>query len=162
MKFEDIGSALKTSNTLSIKNGLVKIGPDLLNKTLPAAIFTPLYGVTGIEIASVTAAAGNGPRKIAVKGKTLFPLLKTPLDVLATFELIGDQETLALTLRYALPQGWRFADSFPEIPLMAYYDRRPFNDWDMETVLDSFKLKDCWFLQRSFGRRPQFCGPLGS
>ena len=151
MKFEEIANALKTNPALSIKNGQVQIGPDALDKTLPAPIFTPLYGGRGIEIASVNAAAGNGPRKIAVKGKTLFPLLKTPLDVLATFELIGDQETLALTLRYALPHGWRFVDSFPELPLMAYYDSRPFSDPGVGTVLDNFKLKDCWFYWTTYG-----------
>src|SRR5689334_3992018 len=99
MRFQDLENALRTNNTLSINNGQVHIGPDLLDKTLPAAALAPFYGAAGIEIVSAVAAAGSGPRKIVVGGKTSFPLLNAPTDVLATFELVGDPETLALTLR---------------------------------------------------------------
>ena len=150
MKFQQLENALQTKKTLSVKNGLVHIGSDFLDKTLPQESLTSFYGPEGIEIASATAAAGGGPRKIIVKGTTLFPLLSVPTEVLAIFELIGDSEALALTLRYALPQGWRFLDSFPELPFASDYDSRQYSYDNPETVLDSFQLKRCCFYYTTY------------
>jgi hypothetical protein len=145
MTFEDLKAAPRANSTLSIKNGQVQIGSDSLDQSLPAEILTPFYGAAGIEIAngiaSVIAAGDGGPGKIQIEGKTSFPLLDGPVDVLATLELVGEPKTLAVTFRYAMPPGWRFLDSFPELPLSADYDSEHFSYASEETVLDSFKLK---------------------
>jgi hypothetical protein len=148
MKFEEFKGVLETSDTISIKNGHIHLGSNSLDVKLPAERLTPFYGVEGIAITSVAAVAGSGPRKIVCRGRTSFPLLSKPTEVLATFELAGDAETLALTLRYTLPPEWKFDDSFPDLPFLYEYDSRAFDDDrddDEETVLDSFRLKRSCF-----------------
>jgi hypothetical protein len=146
MKFQDLQNSLSANSRLTIKNGQVRIGPDdspdPLDKTLPAGLLSPFYGDTGIEIANMVAAGGS-PGRIVVKGKTSFPLLSAPIDVLAAFELVDD--ALALTLRYTLPPAWRFVDCFPALPITGDYDTLPLDFEKPETVLDSFNLKSPLF-----------------
>jgi hypothetical protein len=148
MKLKELETALKTNNKLSVKNGRVHIGSHSLELALPASTLTSIYGVEGIEIVS-SSATDCGPRRVVVAGNTFFPLIDGPIEVSADFEVLGDPELLALTLRFALPQGWRFADSFDELPLLADYDQQ-FSFDDAETVLDSFKLTHCCFYYTTY------------
>jgi hypothetical protein len=148
MKLKELETALKTNNKLSVKNGRVHIGSHSLELALPASTLTSIYGVEGIEIVS-SSATDCGPRRVVVAGNTFFPLIDGPIGVSADFEVLGDPELLALTLRFALPKGWRFADSFDELPLLADYDEQ-FSFDDAETVLDSFKLTHCCFYYTTY------------
>lgn len=155
MNFQELENSLKTPNTLSMENGQVRIGPDSLDKTLSAELLASFFGAAGIKITSAAAQPGGGPRKIVVKGETSFPLLSAPTEVQATFELVGDPETLALTLRYSLPLDWRFVHSFPELPFTADYDSQQYSYDSPETVLDSLKLQHCCFFWTTYNHELQ-------
>jgi hypothetical protein len=144
MKFKELQKALSANSALTIKKGQVQIGSDSLDETLPAGLPGTFYGADGIAISSVVSAASD-PRRIVVNGKASFPLLSAPTDVLAAFELVGDPETLALTLRYKMPPEWRFVHSFPDLPITGEFDNLPVDFEHPETVLDSFKLTNRFF-----------------
>ena len=148
MNLQELQNALSTNDSLSIKGGRVRVGPDSLDKTLPAEILAPFYGETGIEIANASAVADSGPDRVVIKGKTFFPLLKEPAEVLAAFEVVGngEKQTLGVTLRYELPPGWRFLKSFPELPRPFDYASQRYDYASQQSALDkTFALTDCCF-----------------
>ncbi len=141
MKFHEIENKLKPDSKLEIKNGWVFIDSEPLDGILPVEILTAVYGEPEIKIDRAAAMAGGGPREIRIKGETSFSLLRGPTEVFATLELVGNPETLALTLRYPLTQGWLFEHSFPGLPYMADYDSQKSSYLDGQRVLASFRLE---------------------
>src|SRR5688572_8353800 len=101
MKLEELKNALRTTTELTIESGHVRVAQDSLDNTFSPEVLTPFYGEAGIAIARAEhVEAGGG--KFIVKGKTSFPVLNAPTDglanpllkdameVLATFERLGD------------------------------------------------------------------------
>jgi len=142
MKLQDLNNALGKNDSLKIQDGKVSIGSNSLDKTFPAETLKPFHGDAGIEIANASGFTGSGPDKVVVRGKSSFPLLKDPTEVLATIELASDKDILYVTLRYELSQGWRFVDSFPDIPLLDDYGNEQPNVANARPALDAFKLTD--------------------
>jgi len=162
MKLEELQNALATSNALSIEGGRVRVGPNSLDKTFPARILAPFYEKGGIEFAEAKVQGGDSsPRKVVIMGKASFPslndspggparpLLDGTTEVLATFELTGNQEMLGVTLRYDLrnlPKPWRFLQSFSELPIRFDYESERYDYESNQSALDStFALTDCYF-----------------
>jgi hypothetical protein len=143
MRFQELENKLIANNTLRIEKGLVHVGqdPDFLDNPLPKEILTSFHGPSGIKIDSVARVASE-PRKLVVKGTASFSKLglTEQTEVLATLELVDTPEKLVLTLRYKLPQVWRFQHSFPGLPLVFDDEGPQVSDDGLKTALDSFDL----------------------
>jgi hypothetical protein len=153
MNLQKLWDALTNVNNLTIKDGHVRIGdktfPVLEDKTFPVRSLSPYDEAEGIKIEYVPPAKGTAAFKF-IEGKTSSLFLEKNLDILkkstevqATFELIGNQDILDVTLRYNLhkqPEGWRFLQSFPELPI-PYDSGSLLYDASGQSVLDALKLE---------------------
>jgi hypothetical protein len=144
MKLEEL------RDKLEIKNRQVRLAASL-HETFRDQILGRFYEGAGIDIADAEA-KGSYSDKVVIEGKTSFPLLKLPdtTKVQATFKL-DSEGTLGVTLRYE-PAGFRFLESFPDLPLISDDDSQQFDDdsqqFDYESrqsFLDTLKLTDCRF-----------------
>ena len=145
MKLHDL--AQDAIHVLTIGQGTLTAGGAALDETFPKDAFADVLGEAGLEI--------RGERlervasKVVVTGKARLPALALPAPGLASPLLAGEvivvatfcvpdaahPSALAVGLRFALPAGWVFSHSFPELVLFAGSGRE-------RVDLDDFSLKD--------------------
>lgn len=145
MKLHDL--AQDSIHVLTIGQGTVTAGVAALAETFPKDAFADVLGEAGLEIRGERLEHVAG--KVVVTGKARLPALALPapglasplvageVAVVATFSVpdAAHPNALAVGLRFALPAGWAFSHSFPELVLFAASGRE-------QVDLDDFSLTE--------------------